>query len=84
MPPDTVYDKKPVVYSDMIYDQYEKAAVLLAVPIELNGKVSSIVVGTVPIADLNALMDQWGYSQMGRIQNSIPLQGIAIYLIPVV
>lgn len=60
-----VYDKKPVVYSDMIYDQYEKAAVLLAVPIELNGKVSSIVVGTVPIADLNALMDQWGYSQMG-------------------
>lgn len=60
-----VYDKKPVVYSDMIYDQYDKEAILLAVPIELNGKVAGIVVGTVPIADLNDLMDQWGYSQMG-------------------
>lgn len=60
-----VYDKKPVVYSDMIYDQYDKAVVLLAVPIERSGKVAGIVVGTVTIEDLNSLMDQWGYSQMG-------------------
>lgn len=60
-----VYDKKPIVYSDMLYDQFDNAAVLLAVPIEVSGKVTGIVVGTVTIDDLNELMDQWGYSQKG-------------------
>lgn len=60
-----VYDRKPVVYSEMIHDQYNNDGIMLAVPIEMDGKVNGIIAGTITIESLNKLMDKWGYAQSG-------------------
>lgn len=60
-----VYDRKAMVYSDSIKEVSEKDVIVLAVPIESNGKVSGIVVGTLSLSVLNDIMDKWGNAQKG-------------------
>lgn len=60
-----VYDRKAVVYSDSIKEVSGKDVIVMAVPIETDGKVGGIVVGTLSVSVLNDVMDTWGYSQSG-------------------
>lgn len=60
-----INQKKAVVYSDSIREVSSKEVIVLAVPVEVNDRVTGIVVGTVAVATLNNIMDKWGYSQDG-------------------
>lgn len=60
-----VYDRKAVVYSDSIKEVSEKDVIVMAVPIESDGKVSGIVAGTLSLSVLNDIMDKWGSAQNG-------------------
>jgi len=60
-----MYNKQPVVYSDSIKEISDKDVIVIAVPIESGSNVSGIIVGTLDLAVLNEVMDQWGYAQAG-------------------
>lgn len=60
-----VYDRRAVVYSDSIKEVSGKDVIVMAVPIESDGKVSGIAVGTLSVTVLNEVMDIWGHSQNG-------------------
>lgn len=60
-----VYDRKAVVYSDSVRELSNKEVIVMAVPIETDGKVCGIIAGTVSVDVLNNVMDKWGLAQEG-------------------
>lgn len=57
-----LFDRKEVVYSGKIKEKDEVESVVLCIPMERFGKVTGILMGTIPVPQINELMDKWGHS----------------------
>lgn len=58
-----LFDRKEVVYDGKIKEKDGEESIVLCVPMERIGKAIGILMGTIPVARMNDLMDKWGYSQ---------------------
>lgn len=58
-----LFDRKEVVYNGKIKEKDGEESIVLCVPMERIGKAIGILMGTIPVARMNDLMDKWGYSQ---------------------
>ncbi|HBI61866.1 MAG TPA: hypothetical protein DDY31_11760, partial [Lachnospiraceae bacterium] len=58
-----IFDRKEVVYDGKIKEKDGEESIVLCVPMERIGKAIGILMGTIPVARMNDLMDKWGYSQ---------------------
>lgn len=58
-----LFDRKEVVYNGKIKEKDGQESIVLCVPMERIGKAIGILMGTIPVARMNDLMDKWGYSQ---------------------
>lgn len=58
-----IFDRKEVVYDGKIKEKDGQESIVLCVPMERIGKAIGILMGTIPVARMNDLMDKWGYSQ---------------------
>ena len=58
-----LFDRKEVAYSGKIKETDEEESIVLCVPMERLGKVTGILMGTIPVSQINELMDKWGHSE---------------------
>ncbi|RKI42587.1 diguanylate cyclase [bacterium D16-51] len=58
-----VFDRKDVVYGGSITEKDGIDSIVLCVPLERMGGVVGILLGTVPVSQINDLMDRWGYAE---------------------
>lgn len=58
-----LFDRKEVVYNGKIKEKDGEESIVLCVPMERIGRAIGILMGTIPVARMNDLMDKWGYSQ---------------------